>query len=355
MDAKSLLLLSSLAAAYGQSFNSGSTGADGALVFTTPGTIFFDPQSFNPKLNPSDDNVYQFTSIYVGKGVTLRLSSTILHSPLFWLAQGPVEINGAIVLDGEDGGPSPSVAGAGGYPGGSVQKTGYGPEHFTPNVFLVPLVGGRGGDGGTTQGGGAGGGALLIASSTSISINGAITADGGGSSDGMGGNGGAIRLVAPIIEGSGLLSAKGGQPGGVDGLVRFEDFDNHFSGSLNSTPFAQGKPFGLFLPPAPPASVRIVSIGGVDVKTPNVQIGRHQDIVINQDAPVTLTLEAHYIPPGTVIQLEFLPEVGPSWTGATTPLEGTFAVAHATASVTFARGVTHTQVKATWNNPSQAR
>src|SRR5207237_5828806 len=113
--------------------------------------------------------------IYIGKDVNVRLSAKLLNGPVFWLAQGPVEINGTIDLNGEDGGPIPSTAGAGGYPGGPAQKPGNGPgEGFKSNMFLVPLVGGAGGDGGEVQSGGAGGGALLIASSTTIAVNGKI-------------------------------------------------------------------------------------------------------------------------------------------------------------------------------------
>jgi len=335
-----LLILAS--AAQGQSFNAGSTGADGALVLTAPGTIVFDPRTFNPPLNPGGDNVYHFTSVYIGKDVTVRLSSRILNSPVFWLASGPVEIEGTLDLNGDDGDRVPSTAGAGGYPGAAVRGRGYGPEGtFTPNIFLVPLVGGSGGDGGETKGGGAGGGALLIASSTSISIRGVITANGGSSQGGSGGSGGSIRLVAPVIDGStGLVSAKGGQPGGGDGRVRFEAVDNRFSGSLNDTPFSQGKPFGLFLPPGPPASVRVVSVGGVAINRP--------DFTINLRSPTTIVVEARFVPPGTVVELQFFSEDGAAYTVSTTPLEGTLKQSRATASATFPSGLSRCYVNASW-------
>ena len=301
---KSLLISSALVSASAQSFRSGSTGVDGALNLTTPGTIYFDPKALSPPVNPASDNIFQFTTIYIAPGVNVKLSSKSLSGPVFWLAQGAVEIDGTIDLNGDDGRTGPSMAGAGGYPGGAPRNRGYGPDGFRSNVFLVPLVGGSGGNGGPTQGGGAGGGAMLIASSSSIAINGTITANGGGSTDGLGGNGGAVRFVAPIIEGSGTLSAKGGPSGGVDGMVRFEDFSNQFSGSLNGTPFAQGKPFGLFLPPTPQPSIRLVSVGGVAV--------RGRDFSVQESSPLTVVVEAHYIPPGTILQLEFFPENGAS-------------------------------------------
>src|SRR5262249_19309245 len=157
-----------------------------------------------------------------------------------------------------------------------------------------------------------GGGALLIASSTSITVNGTIRADAGSSEDGVGGNGGAIRLVAPVIEGAtGLLSAKGGHPNGIDGRVRLEAFENHFKGSLDEAPFSYGKPFGLFLPPQARPSVRVVSVGGVALSSP--------EFSINQPSPVTVVVEARYIPPGTVVELQFFPENGQDQSVTTTP------------------------------------
>jgi hypothetical protein len=340
-----LLLLAALTPAHSQYSNSGSTGADGALFFTTPGTTLFDPAAFTPPLNPAANNIFHFTSIHIGKGVVLKLSSKLLHSPVFWLAQGPVEINGTIDLDGADGAPTPALAGAGGYPGGSPGKPGYRPGAFKSNVFLVPLFGGSGGGGGETQGGGAGGGALLIASSTSITVNGFITANGGASSGGTGGNGGAIRLVARSIGGSGTLAAKGGQPGGADGLVRFEAFENQFAGSLRSTPFVQGKPFGLFLPPDPPASVRVLSAAGAVIN--NGEITVHA----GQSSQVLLVVEARFIPPDTVIQMEFFMEHGTTQVISTTPLAGTFELSHATVSATLPPGLHHAQVAASWKQP----
>jgi hypothetical protein len=330
-----------------QSFDSGSTGVDGALVLTTPGPVDFGSTAFRPRLNSATGNIYHFTSIYVAKDVVVKLSAKVLRNPVFWLSQGPIVIDGTIDLDGADGDVTPSVPGAGGYPGGGVRQAGYKPDHaFRQNMFLVPLVGGSGGDGGETRGGGAGGGALLLASSASITVNGTITARGGASLDGVGGGGGSIRLAAPLIVGSsGVLTATGGQPRGVDGRIRFEAFDNRFTGSLGDTPFSQGKPFGLFLPPNPPSQVRVVSVGGIAVPG--------SEFTFTLPSPVLTVIEARFIPPGTVIQLDFFPERGPSYTVQTTPLDGTFELSHAVAFVTFPSGLTHSLAKAAWTQPAR--
>lgn len=356
MKLKLVIVTFSIALALRAQRGSGSSGADGALVLTAPGVVVFDPATFDPPLKPRERNVFQFTSIYIASGVTLRLSAKVLHNSVYWLVQGPVQIDGTISLDGEDGVPSPfppNDAGAGGYVGALRNASGYGPKStpgpgaFIRNKFLVPLVGGSGGAGGQTQSGGAGGGALLIVSTASITVNGAITANGGASFDGIGGGGGAIRLVAPDIEGNGIVSAKGGQPQGIDGLVRFESLHNGFTGNFNNTPAAFGKPLGLFLPPDPSPSVRILSIGGQSVAG--------EEFTIHQSSPVPVVVEARNIPIGTVIQLEFFSEKASALEISTTPLKGSFALSWATASISFPGGLSHGYIRTSWSLPPRGQ
>ncbi len=233
-----------------------STGADGALNIAAsdpPAVVVFDPLDFhvdgdtqNPTLDSERDNVYHFTTITIGAGTTVRLTSEILGStPVRWYASGPVQIDGNIDLDGEDGHPGENsnynpakreirYAGAGGWRGGlggaknggvavNVQEPGQGPGgapqmatgtgnssasgagHSTAgnpgsnpsggnrygNAFLLPLLGGSGGAGSIAvqgssigPGGGAGGGAFLLVSHESIILNGTISATGGAGTGG---------------------------------------------------------------------------------------------------------------------------------------------------------------------------
>jgi hypothetical protein len=243
-----------------QSFNSESDGSDGALTLTNPTpeepiVIEFDPRSFQPPVDVDGDNVYHFTSITIGPGVTVHLSARRLSGPIFWLATGDVEVEGSIALDGDGGHPAdavlnnafrlPSVGGAGGFGGGvggtldSFPQSGTGrggatasfaqsnaggagagyatdggtadrcynhapcgsPGRAYGGTFVVPLLGGSGGAGGTYDvpigegggGGGAGGGALTIAAAGTVAINGSISADGGrgGDSSAFAGGGGS--------------------------------------------------------------------------------------------------------------------------------------------------------------------
>jgi hypothetical protein len=174
--------------AFAQSFSSTSTGSDGALNLTTPGTIVFNPKSFTPPLDPAGDNIFNFTTINIAAGVTVQLSGQVLTGPVYWLAQGAVTINGTITLNGAEGyscgtlpNPAlriPSVPGAGGYaggigglvidtytdqgqpgsgPGGGPYNSSNGNATFSGNPFLVPLIGGSGGAGGGGSCGGGGG------------------------------------------------------------------------------------------------------------------------------------------------------------------------------------------------------
>ena len=168
-------------------------------------------------------NVYHFTTIDIPAGVTVKMAGPMLNMrPVYWLASGDVNIGGVIDLDGEDGALANthrlSMPGPGGYPGGAqaieaegvgtiAEQLALGPGagvhaqypggaghavrgggnsnygtlgRAYGNELLIPLLGGSGGSpSGSQGGGGAGGGALLIASSTSIALNGVISARGG--------------------------------------------------------------------------------------------------------------------------------------------------------------------------------
>ncbi len=376
----SVMALITAATLSGQSFTSGSNGSDGALTLTTPGTIDFDPKTFNPPLDPDGDNIYHFASITIGTGVTVKLSGNVLHGPVYWLAQEAVQIDGTVDLDGAPGHAVPtsladrtlSTPGAGGYAGGlgtfngtSAATAGNGPGGGpvscggtrgtnTSNQFLVPLIGGSGGGGSNcaanTGGGGAGGGALLIASSTSIAVGGTISANGGNGASSSGpGAGGAIRLTAPVISGAGSLRASTAA-GGFAGIVRLEAFQQSFSGTLAAGQVYKATPVNTFLPSnlTPPPTVRVVRVGGVEVNPTPTGSFQIPDVTINSSSNVTVDIEAQFVPLGTVVNLKVSSENFADRSATSTPLQGTLEASTATATITFPPGFSQGYVKATW-------
>lgn len=252
------------------SFNSGSTGADGAFNPVTNQTVTL-PAS----------GVFNFTTVNIPRGVTIKFTRNANNTPVTILASGNITIAGIIDVSGAPGttsvfgagatsgvgaggpggfdggrggfsfspffsgmpgdgpggggGPTPSGSqiaasgGGGGFGSNGAENTipGRGGQRYGTRT-LVPLIGGSGGGGHATSsgitafGGGGGGGAILLASSGTITLGdamggGSILANGG---NGVGlntssptsgaGSGGAIRLVAGTITGRITIQVVGG-------------------------------------------------------------------------------------------------------------------------------------------------
>jgi len=209
--------------------------------------------------------VYKFTTIIIPSNVSVKFKNHRSGAPVVWLAQGGIDIRGAIRVNGQDAyvsqlWPAFSEPGPGGFAGGAPADTangrgsiGYGPgsakrmdEGYIPagcyegrdvnggvcqpqylgnrgygNNEIFPLIGGSGGGAewyppghppisAPRVVGGAGGGAILIASDTDIIIaQGAVIGAQGG-------------------QGIGVLLPPGGCPndkqragGGSGGAIRF--------------------------------------------------------------------------------------------------------------------------------------
>jgi hypothetical protein len=365
-------------------FTSGSTGADGDLDYAKigcpGGSVVFDPNSFNPPLNPAHDNVFNFKTINVPGGCGVILSQSILNGPVVWLATGNVTIGGIVDLRGANGGASnptnvrslaaPGPGGAGGNganppeaglgPGGGAAgttngSTSGGAGKFTGNSFGIPLIGGSGGGGGSCGGGGAGGGAILIASSTQITL-GQIYAFGGvGSCNGGYGSGGTVRLVAPtIIGGGGGIAIAGdgntqcGPNNSAAGLARIESFNASTASGSCSGSTTYGSPYNTFATSSIPPTIKVTSVNGVAVASPATGSFQLPDVTINSGTPVTVQIAASQVPVGTVVNLLFFSDNSPDMTAASTPLAGSLAASTATATVTFPPGYTRAFVSASF-------
>lgn len=251
-------------------FNSGSTGADGALDLSVDRPGCPAAQTTCTIQLPAS-GVFNFTTINIPANKTLSFIRNASNTPAILLASGNVTILGRIDVSGgqgnsgltraaglggpggfDGGGGGLSVSGgtsgnAGGGPGGGGAGTpttssggnaGFVVYGANPHggvsygtKTLIPLIGGSGGGGGSSTGsrgcgGGGGGGAILIASSTTITFGPSnnlanIVSKGGDSSDrlpnsencfwyGGGGSGGAIRIIANTITGYVALDVTGG-------------------------------------------------------------------------------------------------------------------------------------------------
>lgn len=385
-----------------QTFNSGSTGADGALNYPTPGVYYFDPKAFVPPINPAGDNVFNFTTINIASGVTVKLSSRNLTGPVYWLAQGAVTISGTIDANGEAGSNRsdnatdrfPAAGGAGGYsggvggnaslpptagngPGGSPGTTTNQPVSvvpyggtFTGSQYLIPLIGGSGGGGSMASpagascspavyggGGGGGGGAILIASSTSITLNAALISANGGlggttclSQYAPGGSGGAVRLIAPTITTSGsAIRVYGSSSGAGPGRIRIEAYTGNFNLISIVEPVSFSTPFNVVPPATPPSTLKVVSlvVNGSTIAI-NANPFSFPDASINSANPVTVNVQAQYIPTGTIPKVIVMSETGPDQTVNCTALQGTLQQSTCSAQITFPAGGSRGFVKATW-------
>lgn len=396
--AAAVSLFTSLHPALGQTFNSGSTGADGPLNVTA-----------NTNITVRPGGVYNYTTVNIAANQTLRYFRNTDNSPVVILASGDVTISGTIDVSGVSGvapgfgqtGPNPGGAGgpggfnggngafistnppvtipstAGQGPGGGVAGPngglgGQGGTYGAPTAFvaLTPLFGGSGGGGGGdgqpgngSGSGGGGGGAILIASNSRIILNGFVRANGAstsGSASGCArqagaGAGGVIRLVAPEVAGSGVLQAlRGVQPTNCgaalpsDGRIRVEAFSAAaFTGS--ATPVASvatapgpvsaaGNPQLANVP-----TLAIASIAGVAVPANPVSSYSTPDITLPLGTanPVPVVLSATNTPVGspTVITVRLIPQgTASAVTVASTNHTGSFASSTATANVTLPVG-----------------
>ncbi|MCA9513556.1 MAG: hypothetical protein KC635_01285 [Myxococcales bacterium] len=391
-----LLLLVAAPAGAQPLVESGSTGALGPLA-----------PSFDTTIPLPEDGVLHYTTVDIPVGVTVTFVRNADNTPVYLLASDDVVIRGTIDVSGKAGTATAGlggvthlggVGGPGGSDGGSVNGTvaqfGLGPggggannggdtagnggaspiengdrgvnalaTHASTVIGeaygdpgYVPLHGGSGGGGGYKSGayaGSGGGGAIVIASSGTITIDGAVRANGGPDSTrgGLGG-GGFIRLVAAEVSGAGVLEARGnvgevcgtnfrGGCGG-DGLIRVEAYDLTGALSENAAP-------GLFytLPqaavPYPPAERPRLTIKRANGKVPfyGAYFGhalQSPGVSLPADVTFTVELEARYVPTGYVAQV-MMNAVGQERTVVmSTPLAGTFELSTATAEVTIPAG-----------------
>ena len=240
-------------------FDSGSTGADGALNPATDTVVVLPP-----------DGVLNYTTVNIPSGVTVTFQRNVINTPVVMLATGDVTIDGTLSVDGQaspgvgsagDGNPAddgdPGLGGPGGFAGGQggtlanpMGGDGLGPGAGTRatgrhNSTTNPANIGCGG------GGGGFGSAGAIGANTHINVYCASRAGNGGPSYGnsqlsplIGGSGGGGGYAGTALNGSG-----GGGGGGAiliaaSGTVTVNGTINARGGASGSTSGAGDANYG---------------------------------------------------------------------------------------------------------------
>lgn len=395
--AVALTALAAAPPAAAQAFDSGSTGALGALIVEGDTEIPLPP-----------DGVLHYTDIDIGADATVTFKRNADNTPVVLLASGDVLIAGTIdvsaVVPGQTlstpevsavgalGGPGGSDGGASFYAMGLAQgQAGYGPaggegtQQYNNSYYggaggasavaaggkgnqagpagpAAPasagnwlLHGGSGGGSSPETGGGGGGGVITIAASGSILFDGTLYANGGTSLGSKAGNGGAgvIRLVATEIHGQGSTQAV--QTGycsagnswdagcGGAGLIRFDAFDMTGSFFSNANP---APTLGLPAPAVPypfeqRPTLRIAVVAGQDAPAGDTT-GYHPladpSIVVTDGTTIAVTLETEYVPLGTVVKVVAATLGYGTLTVDSTPVAGTFEAGTATADIDIPAG-----------------
>ncbi len=284
-----------------QTFNSGSTGADGALDLSAGDRVVQLPES----------GILNYTTVNVPTGKTLKFAKNFRNTSVILLAQGTVKIDGTIDLSasGQESGP-------GGFNGGPVGANGLGPGGGTAgsrdgkwigSLSLVPNIGGSGSYGpgcgyvGYPPGvGGGGGGAITIASSNTVTIStGAITANGvrdSGCTSNSYGAAGAIRIIADEITVNGNLSAS---------VVRLEASSGKLFYNGSGTSPVLSLINQKIVPSNETPSLRIVSIGGFTVPNSTASKVGAVDLLLPRQMPdpIPVIVQGSNIPVGTQVKI----------------------------------------------------
>lgn len=369
-----LFLLLTLGSNLGAQVNSGSDGRDGAFNPTTNMVV---------DMHDHPNGIYQYTSVSIPHGVDVTFIPNANNTPVVWLVQSNCSIVGNIYLNGQDGnnggggGPGGFSGGNGGTTAGNGQGPGGGlvgfgsyggaasygelgdggcssPYHgpIYGNQYILPLIGGSGG-GGTINfpaGGGGGGGAILIATTQGFDLNGNIEAIGKSGAYvqnysvpfGGPGSGGSVRIVSPILSGTGTINVIGGyQCGGGQGRgrVRFDVLVNKFGGSVNGI-FTQG--FQPVIIPAAGQGVQltIATIGGIAVAVnPSGMLVTPDAVIAGQQTnPIPIVVNCSNLPLNTPITVTVKPANGSLVSAIGSNNTGTLASSTATISLNMPRG-----------------
>jgi hypothetical protein len=207
----------------------------------------------------------------------------------------------------------------------------------------------------------------LIASSTSIvfKVPGSIIASGGAGGCtpcGGGGSGGAVRLIAPALTAqnycgfacpagtTGGIFTAGGSPNGTQGRIRLESFNpGNFGVTYLSGVTIVSTPVSLAIPQTAPGSIKVTSLLTASGIIPiNANPFSFPDAVINQSSPLTVNVQAQFVPLGAIPKIILMSETGNDQTVSCSPLAGTVQTSTCSASIVLPAGGSRGFVQVKW-------
>lgn len=324
-----------------QGFDVPSDGSDGVFAPTTNTVIDLGLAGTGAWNTPGQGNgvydseqwliVFKYASVNVPAGVTVTFKNHPKNPPVVWLVDGAVEILGNVRLDCPNGA---FAAGPGGFRGGNsvLPTSGFGPgagnrQNLATfdygNATCFPLVGGSGG-GGVHEFGPilafGGGGAMLIASNTRVQLAGELTSNSPTSFLGFSGTGGMIRVVAPLVDGGGILQARGLGNGAL-GKIRVEANTVDLAPSTPGYSYVPlGKSF-VFLRESVTPSVRVLSVAGVSAPTdPSAGFQQPADLVVGTPN-VEVLVECRNVPTNATVKIHFRSAQGDAMSTVTATLQ----------------------------------
>lgn len=389
------------AARASHAYDSGSTGADGA----------FSP-TVNTELQLPADGVFNFVSVNIPSGVTVKFKRNAANTPVILKVVGDVTIAGTIDVSGGSspatgdavlgddglpglGGPGGHDGGRGGTPGlaygsaglgpgggagknscrsygmpagysssrlqdyGNYHACGAGPAYGNKN--LLPLIGGSGGGGGQGgsafhgSGGGGGGGAILIAASGVVNLAGSVRANGGAAGNpqgvGAGSEGGGGSGGAIKIIASRLAGAGSASAEGGSGAYGTGAFGRvRFEADTLHYTGSSGYSFGSPGADGVPQapSLRISHVAGQALAAAPTG---GLDLALPADVvnPVRVDVEARGIPPGAAVKLVATPAAGEVVVATGSALSGSETLSTSAVEVSLPAGPSVLQAQVSYS------
>ncbi len=332
-----------------QSFDAGSDGSFGAIN-VTDGVVALDVPA---------DGIFNCTTINVAQGATLTFNRNANNTSVHLLATGNIDIDGNVDVSGGQGNStSGGRGGPGGFDGGVpgfntfAPGAGHGPGAGLGGIntsdgvgsgsygsrtqsntddndgqtygspLLMPLLGGSGGggiEGSPGGGGGGGGGAVLLASNIQVEINGTISARGGPNfTSGWwynGGSGGAVRIVAPMVKGTGAIDVRASNTSGGTNLaghgrIRIDTIDKSGLPTLTFAPFPLTS-IGTFMRVFPPNDPKLDILEAAGQNIPEGTNGEVSiELPFNAPTSQTVVVQATGFDGTVPIRVVLTPETG---------------------------------------------